>query len=522
MPLPSRTRSTAPAVRSDRKPVAWGPWLLVLLATLVGAWLRLHGAGTWALWVDEAHTWRDATLPWNEFLQGADRWKYALPFLLLRGLLAVGWIGEDAASLRLPFVVVGIATVPLMAIAGRRLVGWWPAVFAAWLLALNPWHVFWSQSARGYALVVFAAVLAVERALAVADRGRVRDYAGFALALGVGGFSHPTAWFLVAAFLGFLVLQRMKAMPLGRVVGFAGAACGLALLLPELAPYLPFGGFAKSKGDASLLHYAQTTAFYFRPAALLAAAAGLALAVAPLGRMRTLLLASFCVLPFVALGVIGHKYVKVTARYAICALPAVTWAAAFACVQFAVATRRWTEVGWQRGLAAAVLPLLLVGEQVHFLSSYHGEQRGQRAAWDQAADFLHERAAGRPLRVVTTNKPTLLYYLRPGAYAKDVPAQFARNQVWPVTDWMFLQGIDEDRKPIHAPGADACLQWHRERAAADGALFAVALTLPELQEKDPAGHFRAALADHCELVLHLPCWVGPKDESVYVYVELKP
>ena len=74
----------------------------------------------------------------------------------------------------------------------------------------------------------------------------------------------------------------------------------------------------------------------------------------------------------------------------------------------------------------------------------------------------------------------------------------------------------------HPPGADACLQWHRQRAAADGALFAVALTLPELQEKDPAGHFRNALADHCELVLHLPCWVGPKDESVYVYVEQKP
>ena len=522
MPLPSRTRSTAPAVRSDRSPVAWGPWGLVLLATLVGAWLRLRGAGTWALWVDEAHTWRDATLPWNEFLQGADRWKYALPFLLLRGLLALGWIGEDPWSLRLPFVLVGIVTVPLMAIAGRRLVGVWPAVLAAWLLALNPWHVFWSQSARGYALVVLASVLVMERAHAVVAQGRRRDFVGFALALGIGGTSHPTAWFLVAAFVGFLVLQRMKAMPFGRLVAIAGAVCGIALLLPELGPYLPFGGFAKSKAEASLLHYAQTAAFFFRPAALLAAVAGLALAVVPLGRMRTLLLACFCVLPFVALGVIGHKYVKVTARYAICALPAITWAAALACVHFAAATRRWREARWLQVGAAALLPLLLLGEQVHFLVTYHGEQRGQRAAWDLAVDYLHTRAAGRPLRVVTTNKPTLLYYLRPGAYAKDVPEQYARNQVWPVSDWMFLQGIDENRKPIHAPGAAACLQWHRERAAADGALFAVALTLPELQEKDPAGHFRLALAEQCEAALHLPCWVGPKDESLYVYVEHKP
>lgn len=522
MPLPSRTRSTAPAVRSDKSQVAWGPWALVLLATVVGAWLRLQGAGTWALWIDEAHTWRDATLPWNEFLQGADRWKYALPFLLLRGLLALGWIGEDPWSLRLPFVVVGILTVPLMAIAGRRLVGVWPAVLAAWLLALNPWHVFWSQSARGYALVVFGSVLASERAFAVAERGRVRDYAGFAVALAIGGTSHPGAWFLVVAFAGFLVLQRLRAMPLGRLVGLSGVVCALALLLPELGPYLPFEAFRKSHGDASLLHFASTTAYYFRPGVLLAAAAGLALAVVPLGRARTLLLACFCVLPLVALSVIGHLYAKMTARYAICVLPALTWAAAFACLQLAVSTRRWLDSPWSRRAAATLLPLLLVGEQVQFLVAYHGEQRGQRAAWDVAVDFLHTRAAGRPLRVVTTNKPTLLYYLRPGAYAKDVPEQYARNQVWPVSDWMFLQGIDEDRKPIHAPGAAACLQWHRDRAAADGALFAVALTLPELQEKDPAGHFRLALAEHCELVLHLPCWVGPKDESVYVYVEQKP
>ena len=47
------------------------------------------------------------------------------------------------------------------------------------------------------------------------------------------------------------------------------------------------------------------------------------------------------------------------------------------------------------------------------------------------------------------------------------------------------------------------------------ALFATAL--PELAEKDDDGSLRRALAEQCELLEVLPLWVGPRDESVYVW-----
>ena len=217
MPLPSRSRSTVPVLRSKATAVPRTAWLLVVLATVVAALLRLQDAGTWSLWIDEGHTWRDATMPIAQFLR-ADRLQYSLPFFLVRGLLYLKWIGEDPWSLRLPFVVVGVLTVPLLAILGARLIGRWPAVLSAWLLALNPWHVFWSQNARGYALVVFAAVVAVERAWAYHQSQRMRDVAIMGLAIGFGGVSHPAAWLMAVAFGAFLVLRRVSRLRLRLVL----------------------------------------------------------------------------------------------------------------------------------------------------------------------------------------------------------------------------------------------------------------------------------------------------------------
>jgi hypothetical protein len=86
------------------------------------------------------------------------------------------------------------------------------------------------------------------------------------------------------------------------------------------------------------------------------------------------------------------------------------------------------------------------------------------------------------------------------------------------TDWMIADGVNAQKQPIHDPGAEAYLAWHAQQAKRGDALFAVMVTMPELIEADPDGSFRAVLVRDFVLAQHLPCWVGPKDESVYVYV----
>lgn len=524
-PASPREKTRTVVVDSERTRLR-RPHLWALLAiTAVAAAIRCLGIGDWSLWVDEAHTWRDATMPLhgdNGFL-ATDRVMYPLTFLLLRQLIDAGWIGEDAASLRLPFAIVGTLTVPLLAVAGRRLIGAWPATLAAALLALHPWHVYWSQNARGYVIVVFAAVIVVERAFAYARAPGWGKLFAIWLGVGLGAVSHPTGVFLAVSFVAFLVL-RARPLTRGRIALLAIIGGALAGGLPWAVDHLsPFQGFLRSKSTPSVTHFVLTSAYYFRPGALLLAAAALPLLHRFAGRDRSLLLGSFLAAPFVALLVLGNWRVLATARYAIVALPAVVLLAAFACAHLGMAAMRARRArGPALWLVAAALPLCLLGEHAFALVDYATVQHGQRARWREAAAFVRAQAAGKPMRVATINFPTLVYYLRPGMWRGVVAQEDLGNDIVQIEDWMVAEGRDQTKERVCEPGAANHLAWHRRCANERGAFFAVVLTLPELAEKDRDGSILAALREQCEVAMHLPCWVGPKDESIYVYVWKRP
>ncbi len=495
-------------------------WALVA-CTALAMGLRCLGLGEWPLWIDEAHTWRDATMPLESFLV-EDRAKYPLPFLLLRLLFALG-LSEDEFSLRLPFALVGIATIPAVAWCGRQVVGARSALFAAFLLAIHPWHVFWSQNARGYVFVVLAAVVTVPRILAYARRDRLAD---LGVAVGVillAMASHATGALLAVGAVCFLVLRRF---PFRRatVVGMAIVAVVGAYALPWAIEAVGlFGDFMKQKSNPSLGHFLQTTGYYFRPGVLVAAAFGIWLLRQVGGRDRAIVLGSMTAMPLFVLLAVGSNLVLTTARYGICALPALAWLSAFAAVQVARAALRCRDV--RRPVAwgmALVAPALLVADHASGLVDYYTVQNGQRAHWQKAAQFLRERAGDQPLRVSTINYPTMLYYLRPGDWRSAVPDEFARNRVLSLESWMIAEGLDQWKQPAHAPGAKNHIEWHRQQARIDGALLAFVVTLPELVQKDRDHSLRRVLVDHCDLVLHLPCWVGPKDESLFVYMLKQP
>lgn len=520
-PLNRLHRVTDHAAEAPSSFGAWH-WFWLLVATATAAWLRLWNLGEWSLWIDEAHTWRDATMPWDGL--DSERKLYSAPFLLLRGLLARGWIEGDAWSLRLPFAIVGIVTVPLMALCSRRLLGAWPAVLAAWLCALNPWHVYWSQNARGYVLVFVFAMLAANRCLAYAVSQRPRDFYAAMIAIGLGTLCHPTGAMQAMGIVAFLLARRFVVLR-GRVLAaIAVGALLLGMLLPYLVEMLPFQGFLRSKSNPSLLHLVQTLAYYYVPVVLLAGAGGLLLGWWTLGRDRVLLLACLWLVPFFVLMVIGGGIAKVTARYAICTLPVITWLAAFACARLAVAAAGDGSRRVTRAAAAAALPILLLVEYAGGSWAYHVERHGDRARWHEACEFAQQRAGARALRVLTVSHPTVLYYLRPRHWSSGPENPYPQIQVVPLIDWMIQKGFDDDERKVCEPGVDGHFRWHEAEAKKSDALFVVMVTLPELAEMDAGGEGQAPGAIHAklraefDLVLHLPCWVGPKDESVYVFV----
>lgn len=523
--LPRSDRHAEPAAAGATAFSRW-QWACLILATAVAAALRFADLGTWSFWIDEAHTWRDATMPLGTFVR-EDRVLYPLTFLALRGLLGFGLVGNDEYSLRLPFALLGVLTVPVLALCGRRLVGPGAAVLAAWFLAVHPWHVYWSQNARGYVLTFLFAAVACNRAHAYAVTLRTRDMIVAMAAIGTSALSHPTGVMLAVGLFVFLWLRRVQRLHRRVVLWLVLCTVLVGVLLPPAVEVVaPWQDFLRAKGSgASLLHFLQTSVFYFRPLLLFAAGVGLAIGWRWLGRERALLLGCLAGVPFYVLLTVGYDLVKVTARYAICTLPVLTWLAALACTRLAAFGR--SAGRRQRGpvvAVAAALPLLLVLDSVQQLADYYTVQHGQRARWREACAFAQRHAGTAPLRVLTVNQPTVTYYLHPGHWQLG-PGDNPLVQVEALLDWRAA-GTEGDMR-LHEPGAANHLRWHAAQARRGGARFVVMVTRPELAEIDQrlppepdAGRepFRRALERDYELALHLPCWVGPKDEGVYVYV----
>ncbi|MGK0203603.1 MAG: mannosyltransferase [Planctomycetota bacterium] len=521
------TSGYVPDSALKNRPFSQKQWLMILAAMLLAGLLRMLHLGEWSLWIDEAHTWRDATMPLDGeggFME-TDRRMYSLPFFLLRFLFGTGVLGFDEWSVRLPFALMGIVTVPLLAVCGRRLVGRSAAVFAAFLLAVSPWHIFWSQNARGYVMVVLGSVLLMHRMHVLFHSGRGRDLllSGLFAAFAVG--SHTTAATMVLAFVGFLLVRYANGTRFGGLTVVV-----LALLLAGPVPWLVkhyelFPKFFESKSETSPLHWFETVLYYFRPSVLLMVL--LALMVAPrlLGRDRALYLLCMLVVPMFVFTAVGCQLAKVTARYAICALPAVMLLAGFLISAVARLIGQLPDLPRsRRWLLAGVLPALVLGDFLQLDVAYFTEQHGQRAQWRDAAHFIRDQAQERGrvgARVLSVNGPTMKYYLRRRHWFVGDDDPHPGMHVSAVVRWRLENGTDQPGQKLHEPGVEAHFEWHLKAAARDDQMFAVVIKLPELREKDKTGEFEALLKRDFELALYLPTWVGPKDESLYVYLPRK-
>jgi 4-amino-4-deoxy-L-arabinose transferase-like glycosyltransferase len=209
-----------------RNPAGWAPnaawlrpqqqscqqhvgWLFLLLVTLLAALVRFYRLGHQSLWVDEVITWRmcrpDAGLSfWQQI---SDVFQGPL-------YLAVVWplvrLGQSEFLLRLPAACAGTAAVPLLAWLGSRLLGTPAARLAALLLAVSPFHLYYSQEARGYSFLVLFAIASSLVFLHMLQRGprlgSAMLYAGLSIC---GVWSNMSSLFLWAGHgVSLLLLAR--------------------------------------------------------------------------------------------------------------------------------------------------------------------------------------------------------------------------------------------------------------------------------------------------------------------------
>jgi hypothetical protein len=209
---------------------AWG--FAVSAATALALGLRTHTLGLQSLWFDEVLT-----------AIGAQDFTWVLyspqifghpPLQYLAGW-AMGGRAADEAALRLPFMLAGVATVPAVAWLGRVLLGPTTGVLAALALAVSPFHVELSQTARPYPMLLLLGTLALLALIVAVRRAEAGPWVLVTTVLAVACYTHYQGMALAAV----AVPTAAALLAARRFRGWSCAAAAFGGLIVLLAPWVP-------------------------------------------------------------------------------------------------------------------------------------------------------------------------------------------------------------------------------------------------------------------------------------------
>lgn len=156
-----RSRQPAEALQPTSRGSMAGFVMAVLAITLLAGALRCYNLGGPSFWIDELFTvrssamlaqgqWHAKTLGYVPTAIGLSLAGIDLTTLPPDGYSQWQDAGISELMLRVPSVIIGILTVPILGLYSRRLLGTRGAIIFTLLLAISTWHLWMSQTARFY------------------------------------------------------------------------------------------------------------------------------------------------------------------------------------------------------------------------------------------------------------------------------------------------------------------------------------------------------------------------------------
>ena len=209
-------------------------WLWVAAFCVAAAVLRAAGLGQ-ALYGDEVFTYDivvGATGP-GDVVQQVHDTSITPPLHYLLAWATVQ-LGDPTVTVRLPSLILGVATVPLIYLLGLRTVGRAAGLAAAFAFAVAPFALFYGNEARAYETLTFLLTLSTLAMLLALDTRRRRWWVVFAFATAAAFLTHYTALFVLltqATWALWAARERWREI----VIANAGAA---VLWLPWLPSYV--------------------------------------------------------------------------------------------------------------------------------------------------------------------------------------------------------------------------------------------------------------------------------------------
>jgi hypothetical protein len=474
-----RRGSPAPAGAADAFSTA-----LLAAALLIGL-LRFWRLGEWSLWIDEAYTYADAWFG----QRGEGVWN-PLGYRIIRATAGALAERPDELDLRLGPAIAGWLCIPMAWFTFRPVIGPRRAALVALLLAVHPWHLYWSQNARFYTFAQLTSLGGGGLAVRGILRGRTSLYLVGLLGLAAAGAFHVTAAALAPAFIVAFSLARGREP--GDAPGRRNELAGWGVLLVCVLASAPWWGSALfhhlgQKGTGSLLagpvHMALTSGYFFTPMVGAGAVLGMIHALRS-GDIGGRLAAAVVVVTLLGLTLISTRMLM-TAQYAFALLP---WALALAVVPMESLGRR---IGGRTLVLGAAF--LLAGPLLASSLLYFTTRHGERPRWREAFALVDRRAEPGDL-VLCMGAPVAEYYL-----GDEVPDPRRPRRVKALADWF----------------PDGPRRWNRHDRRA------WIVTRPQWLPSFFNGDDRAIAAwleSDCHLVESFPVAMEGKDLEVRVYL----
>jgi mannosyltransferase len=149
---------------SDISQLQYIEFVILAGITFLAIVLRMYRLGEWSFWIDEIFT----IIRVQEEFGSLEKLRQHLPldtsifpisFILTAQALNLFGVSEWSA--RLVSTMIGIATIPILYFPLKKIFGNQVTLIALLLLAVSPWHIFWSQNARFYTLLMLFYTLAL-------------------------------------------------------------------------------------------------------------------------------------------------------------------------------------------------------------------------------------------------------------------------------------------------------------------------------------------------------------------------
>ena len=183
--------------------------ILLFLLVSLGSFLRLYKLDNKGLWGDEiGEVIAASSNNISGVLSGASHHlSPPLDYIVLHFFLH---FGISDFIVRLPSAIFGILSIILIYYVAKTLFGPKEGLISAFLLAISPMHIFYSQETRMYSLFVFLSLFSLLFFIKAINEDSVLAWIGFIISTALNIYTHYFAFFVILIYIFFIITMAYK------------------------------------------------------------------------------------------------------------------------------------------------------------------------------------------------------------------------------------------------------------------------------------------------------------------------